>query len=125
MSAMQAGTRSYVQELEQLPLGYTTSTNILSTVNNVIGGDSALQRLQLHHFTRLGASSVYNGLQVKVSRRFSNTLTINADYTWSKAIDLDDQDNEAERHSRLHPAQAVLRSCRFRSSKRLQLPIRL
>ena len=32
----------YVQELEQLPLGLTTSTNILSTVNNVVGGDSAL-----------------------------------------------------------------------------------
>ena len=25
----------YVEELEQLPLGYTTSTPILSTVNNV------------------------------------------------------------------------------------------
>ncbi len=48
------------------------------------------------HYSRFGASSVYNGLQVKVSRRFSNTLTINADYTWSKVIDLFDQDNEAD-----------------------------
>ena len=29
-----------------------------------------------------------------MSRRFSSKLTINADYTWAKAIDLDDVDND-------------------------------
>ncbi len=29
-----------------------------------------------------------------MSRRFSDKLTFNADYTWAKAIDLDDVDND-------------------------------
>jgi hypothetical protein len=86
----------YVDELEQLPLGYTTSTPILSTVNNVTNAILPYKGYSSIHYSRWGASSVYNGLQVKVSRRFSNTLTINADYTWSKVIDLFDQDNEAD-----------------------------
>jgi hypothetical protein len=86
----------YVDELEQLPLGYTTSTPILSTVNNVTNAILPYKGYSSIHYSRWGASSVYNGLQVKVSRRFSNTLTINTDYTWSKVIDLFDQDNEAD-----------------------------
>ena len=86
----------YVDELEQLPLGYTTSTPILSTVNNVTNAILPYKGYSSIHFSRFGASSVYNGLQVKVTRRFSNTLTINADYTFSKVIDLFDQDNEAD-----------------------------
>ena len=54
---MQAATRCMSSELEQLPLGYTTSTNILSTVNNVISGNSALQRLQLDPLHRFGAQA--------------------------------------------------------------------
>jgi Carboxypeptidase regulatory-like domain/TonB-dependent Receptor Plug Domain len=86
----------YVQELEQLPLGYTTSTPILSTVNNVSAAILPYKGYSSIHFTRFGADSAYNALQVKLTRRFSNTLTINTDYTWSKVIDLFDQDNEAD-----------------------------
>ncbi len=86
----------YDQELEQLPLGYTTSTNILSTVNNVTNAILPYKGYSSIHYNRFGASSVYNALQVKVSRRFSNNLTFNADYTWSKAIDLDDVDYDAD-----------------------------
>src|SRR3984957_12763529 len=95
----------YVDELEQLPLGYTTSTPILSTVNNVTNAILPYKGYSSIHYSRWGASSVYNGLQVKVSRRFSDTLTINADYTWSKVIDLFDQDNEAD----VIPDQAQLK----------------
>lgn len=84
----------YNQQLEQLPLGYTTSTNILSTVNNVSAAILPYKGYNTIFFNRFGASSSYNGLQVKVSRRFSDKLTFNADYTWSKAIDLDDVDND-------------------------------
>ena len=86
---------AYVQELEQLPLGLTTSTNILSTVNNVSAAILPYKGYSSINFTRFGAQAAYNGLQVKVLRRFSDRFTINADYTWSKAIDLEDTDNEA------------------------------
>jgi Carboxypeptidase regulatory-like domain/TonB-dependent Receptor Plug Domain len=86
----------YVDELEQLPLGYTTSTPILSTVNNVTNAILPYLGYSSIHYTKFGASSAYNSLQVKVTRRFSQNLTINTDYTWSKAIDLFDQDNQAD-----------------------------
>ncbi len=86
----------YLYEMEQLPLGYTNVINptILGTVNNVtnailpyLGYSSIIQ-------TVMGASSGYNALQFKLIRRFSNTLTVNADYTFSKAIDLEDVDTD-------------------------------
>jgi hypothetical protein len=85
----------YVQELEQLPLGYTTSTPILSTVNNVSQAILPYKGYSSINYSRWGASSAYNGLQVKLTRRFSDRFTVNTDYTWSKAIDLFDQDNQA------------------------------
>ena len=84
----------YNQELEQLPLGTTTSTNILSTVNNVSTAILPYKGYSSILFNRFGAQSAYNALQVKVTRRFSSKLTVNADYTWSKAIDLDDVDDD-------------------------------
>lgn len=86
----------YDQELEQLPLGTTTSTNILSTVNNVSAAILPYKGYTSIHYNRFGASSAYNALQVKVTRRFSNNLTFTGDYTWSKAIDLDDVDYDAD-----------------------------
>jgi hypothetical protein len=82
------------RELEQLPLGTTTSTNILSTVNNQVAAILPYKGYSSIFYNVFGASAAYNALQVKVSRRFSNQLTFNADYTWSKAIDLDDVDND-------------------------------
>jgi hypothetical protein len=84
----------YPTQLEQLPLGTTTSTNILSTVNNVSAAILPYKGYSSIQYDTFGASSSYNALQVKVSRRFSNQLTFNADYTWAKAIDLDDVDND-------------------------------
>jgi hypothetical protein len=82
------------RQLEQLPLGTTTSTNILSTVNNQVSAILPYKGYSSIYYNVFGASAAYNALQVKVSRRFSNQLTFNADYTWSKAIDLDDVDND-------------------------------
>ncbi|HMH12680.1 MAG TPA: carboxypeptidase regulatory-like domain-containing protein [Edaphobacter sp.] len=95
----------YNQQLEQLPLGYTTSTNVLSTVNNVTAAILPYKGYTSIFFNRFGASSSYNSLQVKLSRRFSNKLTLNADYTWAKAIDLADVDNDQNAfpdYSQLH-----------------------
>ena len=97
----------YNQQLEQLPLGTTTSTNILSTVNNVTAAILPYKGYSSIHYNRFGAKSSYNALQVKVTRRFSNKLTINADYTWSKAIDLDDVDNDQNVIPGIHPTEAV------------------
>jgi hypothetical protein len=83
----------YVQQLEQLPLGLTTSTPILSTVNNQTSAILPYRGYSSIQFTRFGANSAYNGLQVRVTRRFSDRFTINTDYTWAKAIDLEDTDN--------------------------------
>lgn len=87
----------YLQELEQLPLGYTNVINpgALGAVNNVTAailpylGYSSIQQ------TVMGASSSYNALQFRLMRRFSNSLTLNADYTFAKAIDLEDVDTDA------------------------------
>lgn len=87
--------QAYVQQLEQLPLGYTTSTNALATVNNVTQALFPYKGYNSLQYTRFGASSNYNGLQVHVTRRFSNRFTLNSDYTYSKAINLDDVDSDA------------------------------
>jgi hypothetical protein len=44
-------------------------------------------------FTGFDGNSSYNGLQMRLSRRFASSLTGNVDYTWSKAIDQADTDD--------------------------------
>jgi hypothetical protein len=63
-------------------------------VNNQVAAILPYKGYSSIFYNVFGASSAYNALQVKVSRRFSNQLTFNADYTWAKAIDLDDVDND-------------------------------
>ncbi|MDT5157946.1 MAG: hypothetical protein QOC61_1166 [Acidobacteriota bacterium] len=49
-----------------------------------------------------GASSTYNGMQVRFDTRFTNDLVLNANYTWSKTID-----NASEIFSTLGGGQTV------------------
>jgi Carboxypeptidase regulatory-like domain len=86
----------YLHELEQLPLGYTNVINptILGTVNNQVQAIMPYKGYSSIIQTDMGASSGYNGLQFKVIRRFSNSLTLNADYTFSKTVDLEDVDGD-------------------------------
>jgi hypothetical protein len=86
----------YLHELEQLPLGYTNVINptILGTVNNQTQAIVPYRGYSSIIQTDMGASSGYNGLQFKVIRRFSKSLTLNADYTWAKATDLEDVDGD-------------------------------
>jgi Carboxypeptidase regulatory-like domain/TonB-dependent Receptor Plug Domain len=44
------------------------------------------------NFTKYDANSSFNALQLKLIRRFSNSLTLTADYTWSKCMDITDSD---------------------------------
>ncbi len=86
----------YNQELQQLPLGTTTNTPILSSVNNVVQAIYPYKGYNAIHDNIFGGTSRYNGLQVHVQRRFSNRFTINADYTFSKVLDLDDTDSDTD-----------------------------
>ena len=45
------------------------------------------------NYTRYDANSDYNSLQVKATRRFHQDLLLTADYVYSKAMDLMDNDN--------------------------------
>ena len=86
----------YLQELEQLPLGTTTAPGVLASVNNVVAALLPYKGYSSIRSTTMGASSGYNGLQFKLTRRFSNSLTFNADYTFAKAVDLDDVDGDGD-----------------------------
>ncbi len=86
----------YIQELEQLPLGYTNVLNpsILGSVNNVVAAILPYKGYTSIDMTNMGSSSTYNGLQLQIQRRFSTRLTFTADYTWSKVTDLEDVDTD-------------------------------
>src|SRR5206468_4472987 len=43
-------------------------------------------------YTEFGATSNYNALQTRLSRRFATHLTVNVSYVWSKAMDETDTD---------------------------------
>lgn len=84
----------FAEQLEQLPLGITVRTPILSNANNVVPAILPYKGYNSINWTLFGANSSYNSLQTRITRRFHNNLTLNADYTWAKAINLDDIDND-------------------------------
>ena len=45
------------------------------------------------NYTSFGGNSDYNSLQVNLIRRFGSNLTLNANFVWSKTMDLEDNDN--------------------------------
>jgi hypothetical protein len=87
----------YNRDLGQLPLNTTTApgSTVLSAVNFVSNATRPYLGFQSINFTEFGATSNYNALQARVSRRFATHLTANASYTWSKAMDEVDADGNA------------------------------
>jgi hypothetical protein len=84
----QARHLQYQYNLQALPVGTRTDLAGLSQpFYAVYKGYSNI------NYTKYGANSSYNGLQVKAIRRFHRDLTLTADYTFSKTIDLEDNDN--------------------------------
>ncbi len=77
----------YQYNAQALPVGSQLSPSLPSTFYANFLGYSAIG------FTKYGANSSYDSLQSKVSRRFGRGLFLSADYTWAKAIDLQDSDN--------------------------------
>lgn len=87
----------YNRDLGQLPLNSTTApgSTVLSSVNFTPNAARPYTGFQSVNFTEFGATSNYNALQTRLSRRFAKHLTLNASYTWSKALDETDADGNA------------------------------
>lgn len=87
----------YRMDLNQLPLGTTTrpGNTVLKDANNVTDAVRPYKGFTNINYTDYGANSSYNSLQVRASRRFSKSLTMNVNYTWSKALDIVDSDTTA------------------------------
>ena len=87
----------YNRDLGQLPLGTTTApgSTLLSSVNFTNNAVRPYRGYTSVNFTEFGATSNYNALQTRLSRRFAQHLTMNASYTWSKAMDEVDSDGTA------------------------------
>lgn len=83
----------YQYDINELPLGTTTGpNNPLPAVNNVQAAIRPYKGYNSISYTDFGANSSYNALQTRVSRRFASNFTINADFTWAKALDIVDSD---------------------------------
>ena len=93
--ATQPAICSIVRDINQLPLGTTTNTTILQQANNTANAVRPFKGYTSINFTDFGANSNYHALQARLSRRFANNLTMNANYTWSKAISEVDGDGTA------------------------------
>jgi len=88
----------YQVNLNQLPVGTTTTPQangktVLQNANGVSNAIVPYKGFSSIGYTLYGANSSYNSLQATITRRFTRSLTLSADYTWSKAIDLTDDDN--------------------------------
>jgi hypothetical protein len=87
----------YNRDLGQLPLGTTTApgSTLLSSVNFTNNAVRPYLGYTSVNYTEFGATSNYNALQTRLSRRFASHLTMNATYTYSKAMDEVDSDGTA------------------------------
>jgi hypothetical protein len=83
----------YQYDYNQLPLGTTVNTPILTNVNRTTAAARPYKGYNNINFTDYGANSNYNALQIQLTRRFTKDIMISANYTWSKALDIIDVDN--------------------------------
>ncbi len=85
----------YRRDLNQLPLGTTLQPGLLAGVNGVANALRPYQGYSNVNVTEFGATSNYNGLQARVTRRFAKSFTGNFNYTWSKAQGVNENDSQA------------------------------
>lgn len=81
----------YIYDLNQFPVG--TTTGPVHPPNDTWLAVAPFRGYTNVNYTDYGANSEYNALQIRVNRRFSTNLTLGADYTYSKNIDLSDTDD--------------------------------
>jgi hypothetical protein len=82
----------YRRDLNHLELGTTLRPGVLASVNNTQDALRPYRGFLAIPFTEFGATSNYNALQARVSRRFGTGFTGNFNYTWSKAMSIVDGD---------------------------------
>lgn len=83
----------YMVDLNQFPLGTTTGPQATHPANDTWLAVAPYRGYTQVNYTDYGANSKYNALQLRLLRRFSKSLTLSVDYTYSKNIDLDDNDD--------------------------------
>jgi hypothetical protein len=84
----------YRRDLNQLPLGTTLQPGVLTGVNGVANALRPFLGYSNVNQTEFGATSNYNGLQARVTRRFAKAFTGNFNYTWSKAQGVNENDTQ-------------------------------
>lgn len=85
----------YRRDLNQLLLGTTLQPGVLASVNGTTNALRPYKGFTGVPFTEFGATSNYNALQARISRRFARSLTGNFNYTWSRAMSIVDGDGTA------------------------------
>lgn len=85
----------YIRDINQLPVGTTVFTPILTNANNQSNAIRSYKGYTNVNFTDFGATSNYNALQVRATRRFAQRLTANVSFVWSKAMDEVDTDTSS------------------------------
>ena len=98
----QARHLQYQYDLQQLPVGSTTG-GMTPPPNNTWLAVLPYRGYSNIIYTNYGANSEYNALQIKATRRFSKTLTLGTDYTYSHNRDLADGDYLTAIRDRFHP----------------------
>ena len=88
----EAAHLSYAYDANQLPPGASTAPGVLNSVNQAQNALRPFRGYGFIHFTDYAANSNYNALQVQVIRRFSTNISLTANYTWAKALDVADDD---------------------------------
>ena len=89
----------YSYNLNTLPVGAANAIvnnsgqSLLQSVNGQGNAIVPYKGYSSIFFTKYDANSNYNGLQTQLQRRFSRNLVVTADYTFSKTIDLTDDDD--------------------------------
>ena len=82
----------YIYDLNQFPVGSTTG-GLTAPPNSTWLAVARFVGYSQVNYTDYGANAEYNALQVAITRRFSRSLTLRADYTYSKNRDLSDSDD--------------------------------
>lgn len=76
----------YQRNINELLLGTTLQPGVLAAVNSQTNALRPYKGYTSVTWAEFGAVSNYHGLQTRLSRRFSQNLTANVNYTWSKAM---------------------------------------
>jgi hypothetical protein len=73
---------------------FLANPNLLASLNNVSNAARPYYGFGSLNAIETLAYSSYNAMQFRLSRRFSNRLSFNFNYTWSKVMDLADNDSD-------------------------------